>query len=1174
MKIHLFLIIVFVQFSFIAKSQQFEEITPVSLTKKHSGNIVFADLNNDGYQDFIQSGYGSLTIFINNKGTFEKLGDFEEFKGETSLYVHSIDLGDFDKDGYVDILQTGGPNERVSYLIKNDSLTFTNLASFGEVSGACYFGDIENDGDLDVLYSYETKAYRNTILSKVNFNINNTLVDKGYILRQPTKYAFWADLDRDSEIEIIQSEGTQYGFKGNFFLEPNEKNYEIVSQISISHNIHSINVADYNNDGYVDLLVKGHEDGFKIYRFANGDYVDIGVNFPYSLSGIWADMNNDGLPDVLLGGAEVSYNTYTTRVYFNSGDDTFSDFIDFDYDNSLSSNVAVSDIDHDGDLDLGIAGENFAKIYKNLLVENAGPINNPPSKPGSIEEEIIFTSVTLKWEGSTDIETPNVGLTYNISVVKDDGTIVVPSHAFNSGLRKINKPGNANNILSYSLNCIQEGTYKWKVQAIDAGYSGSSFSDESTFTIENTAPQKPINLSAKTLSDYEIELIWKDASSNETEYKIYRKVEGEEYAIIDTIEQNTTIFLDTFDLKHSTRYKYMVVASNCAYPKEFYDTISAVTFPQAFELTNWIDLGKASGTFALLGDYDNDMDLDLLLSYQEEYPNYGYYTKLFRFETNHFEDSGIKLPYINSYSSASWIDYNNDGFLDLFFTLGETFDFTFMLYENNEGYEFIDTEINIDTELGRIWQKGVVWGDYDSDGDLDILIQGVIDNASQVLRIYENLGNGIFEDSNITNLNGMIKSTLPWGDYDNDGDFDILMNQWIDCDIQKIVIYENNGDKSFQQKDVGNLTGLSRDLLNYTGDMKWGDYNQDGFLDIIVSGENTCSNGSGITKIYTNNGNKTFTELANADLMWQIYDVNVGWGDYDNDGDFDIFLYGDPRFKSSRTRIYSNDDNNQINLANIDYLIESSQHGMSTIGDIDNDGDLDLVILGEEDYTTPRIYVYKNTFTEGWGKTNNSPQPPTNLNDIVGEGSVTLTWEKAGDNETKQAGLTYNYYLVRNGDTLVVNSNSLSSGYRKIVGLGNAQHNQSITITNLEAGDYKWAVQSIDNGYRGSGFSEEKTFTVAGVYTGIASETIDHSINIFPNPTYSDKITLTINNQYLGKVFVKFTDVSGKNLRKIEFEKLNTIFSKEIGVNNLNDGIYFIKVLCDGKEYTKKLIRQ
>ena len=436
---------------------------------------------------------------------------------------------------------------------------------------------------------------------------------------------------------------------------------------------------------------------------------------------------------------------------------------------------------------------------------------------------------------------------------------------------------------------------------------------------------------------------------------------------------------------------------------------------------------RIGGSVVLLGDYDNDGDLDLLLNNSGSGG-----MKLLRFERNSgYVDSGIQFPI--PANEAHWIDYNNDNFLDILFVV-RTFlndPATLTLYKNEGGNSFSEVEGKVPSDIEFQWQGGLSLGDYDNDGDEDLLLQA---ERGSVMHLYDNDGEGGFTRNRDINLSGHMKCYAAWADYDKDGDLDILANREISCEKNIIVIFENKSDKSFTSVEFANLEGVSG-WNNPSSDMKWGDYDNDGFPDIIVAGHNTCTLASGITRIYHNNGNKTFS-LA-ADLVGLKYDASVDWGDYDNDGDLDVFAYGDTYFGGTRTRIYKNVAG-KFKETNVNYLLESEWGGNAAPSDIDNDGDLDLVILGRTSFAHPSMIVYRNTYAESWGLANHKPNVPGLLqSNVNADQSVSLSWSKSTDQETAKDGLTYNVYLVNESNSIVLNSYSLASGYRKVVTVGN-----------------------------------------------------------------------------------------------------------------------------------------
>ena len=241
-----------------------------------------------------------------------------------------------------------------------------------------------------------------------------------------------------------------------------------------------------------------------------------------------------------------------------------------------------------------------------------------------------------------------------------------------------------------------------------------------------------------------------------------------------------------------------------------------------------------------MGDYDNDGDLDILLT-GDNGP--GEISKVYRNDSGSFTDIGAGLPGV-SYSSVAWGDYDNDGDLDILLTGQDSGSNAISKVYRNDGGSFTDIGANL-TDVSR---SSVAWGDYDNDGDLDILLTGRDSLSSEISKVYRNDGGGSFTDIG-ANLTGVSYSSVAWGDYDNDGDLDILLTG-DDGSNYISKVYRNDGGGSFT--DIGaNLTGV------YHSSVAWGDYDNDGDLDILLTGDD----GSNLlSKVYRNNrGSNTFT---------------------------------------------------------------------------------------------------------------------------------------------------------------------------------------------------------------------------------------------------------------------------------------------------------------------------
>ncbi len=348
------------------------------------------------------------------------------------------------------------------------------------------------------------------------------------------------------------------------------------------------------------------------------------------------------------------------------------------------------------------------------------------------------------------------------------------------------------------------------------------------------------------------------------------------------------------------------------------------------------------------GDYDNDGHLDILITGVNSSitGDWSIYTMLYRNNGNNTfsEQTSISITGVRG-GSAVWGDYNNDGYLDILLTGTDASGMPVSkIYRNNENNTFTEqTSISLSDVNG-----GAVWGDYDNDGHLDIL--------SPNGKIYRNNGDNTFTEQTTISLTDITGGAV-WGDYDNDGYLDILSTNG--------KIYHNNGNNTFTE-----LTSVSLTSVN-DGSVAWGDYDNDGYLDILLTGETTS--GTKVSKIYHNNGNNTFTEETSIPLTGVRYS-SATWGDYDNDGYLDILLTGFISLqKGSISKIYHNNGNNAFTEQTSIHLF-GLESGSAAWGDYDNDGDLDILlsgIWGNEDLAI--IYQNNNSFP------NTLPSIPTNL---------------------------------------------------------------------------------------------------------------------------------------------------------------------------------------------------
>jgi len=291
------------------------------------------------------------------------------------------------------------------------------------------------------------------------------------------------------------------------------------------------------------------------------------------------------------------------------------------------------------------------------------------------------------------------------------------------------------------------------------------------------------------------------------------------------------------------------------------------------------------------GDYDNDDDLDLLVTGQTM--DEGNISLIYNNSDSIFVEYDAGFPGV-SYGQGTWGDYDNDGDLDVLITGNWHVE----LYDNKNGvFELAEQD------FGNLQSSRASWGDFDNDGDLDLLLIGDT-GGGYFTQVYIN-DYGTFSSANL-DMEGLFSGTCDWVDFDKDGDMDISVSGYDIFLEPRFLIYVNQGDGTITPY-IYFLTGLG------TGSVDWGDYDNDGDLDILACGKN-ASCGGGISNIYYfQNGMFISEPEANIDGAIRC---SAAWADYDNDGDLDFLLTGMTPSEVPFTKMFRNaagDNNYSVN---------------------------------------------------------------------------------------------------------------------------------------------------------------------------------------------------------------------------------------------------------------------
>ncbi|MBR9973988.1 MAG: CRTAC1 family protein [Bacteroidetes bacterium] len=324
-----------------------------------------------------------------------------------------------------------------------------------------------------------------------------------------------------------------------------------------------------------------------------------------------------------------------------------------------------------------------------------------------------------------------------------------------------------------------------------------------------------------------------------------------------------------------------------------------------------------------------------------------------------------------SAGSAVWADYNNDGFDDAYIVNGGNND---RLYRNTGqgGFEDVTAASGLSNPAPTVT---VLWLDFDNDGHLDLFLANgrrTINNQEVYYqdKLWRNNGDGSFTD---VTANSGIAAAEPapyedcWGasacDYNNDGRTDIFVSTYR---LAPDRLYRNNGDGTFT--DVGTSTGtrgVPTQAPQYFGHgmgSDWGDFDNDGLTDLVVGNlghpdwRGAVSNPS---LIFHNDNTARFSEIHH-DMGLKFREMNAGvtWADLDLDGWLDLwhsqYSYskeGENGEPGRYSRVYFNGGAPDFRLRDRTWHVGSKVHGAWTVArfDYDRDGDIDLLVASQHE---------------------------------------------------------------------------------------------------------------------------------------------------------------------------------------------------------------------------------
>jgi hypothetical protein len=246
------------------------------------------------------------------------------------------------------------------------------------------------------------------------------------------------------------------------------------------------------------------------------------------------------------------------------------------------------------------------------------------------------------------------------------------------------------------------------------------------------------------------------------------------------------------------------------------------------------------------------------------------------------------------------------------------------------------TEMLQSPPLQEVYSSSVAFADIDGDNDQDVLITGLDMSGARIAKLYTNNGAGIFAEVTGTPFEGAGESAIAFADVDGDNDLDVLIAGRDNSASQMTKLYRNDGYGVFSEATGTPFEGV------FTGSIAFADVDGDNDQDVLITG--LSNSGAQIAKLYTNNGSGAFSEVMNTPFEG-VFTGSIAFADVDGDDDPDVLITGLSFPASAISKLYINDGYGVFSEAT-GTPFEGVQLSSIAFADVDGDDDPDVLITG------------------------------------------------------------------------------------------------------------------------------------------------------------------------------------------------------------------------------------